>query len=214
MRVVVAGAGGHARSVLSVLSCIPELEACALTDPRPELAGTEVDGVPVVGGDDELAGLLAAGVRGACLGIGGTGDNGPRARLFARLVALGFALPTLVHARAWVSPHAALGPGTVVMAGACVGPGARLGRDVIVNTGAVVEHDCRIDDHAHVASGAVLGGHVTVAEAAHVGAGAVVLQGRAIGERAVVGAGATVIRDVRAGVVVVGCPASELHGDG
>ena len=214
MKVVVVGAGGHARSVLDAISASGEHEAVACTDPRPELRGTLLDGVPVAGDDGELAALLTSGVEGGCLGIGGTGDNSLRARLFAQLVELGFALPCIVHPRAWVASHARLGPGTVIIAGACVGPGAAVGADVIVNSGAVVEHDCRIADHVHVASGAVLSGGVTVEEAAHVGAGAVVLQGVRIGPRAVVGAGAVVIRDVRAGTVVIGCPAAERRVEG
>lgn len=215
MKVVVVGAGGHARSVIDAIATGGELEAVACTDPRPEVRGTLLDGVPVVGDDSELPALLASGVQGACLGIGGVGDNGLRARLFAQLEALGFALPSVVHARAWVAAAAAdLGRGTVVMAGATVGPGAAVGADVIVNTGAVVEHDCRLANHVHVASGAVLSGGVTVGEGAHVGAGAVVLQGVTIGARAVVGAGAAVIRDVAADTVVAGCPAAELHFDG
>ena len=213
MKVVVLGAGGHARSVLDALRSAGEHEVVALTDPRPELAGASVAGIAVVGDDSRLANLRSQGVEGAALGIGGTGDNGPRRRAFECVTELGFALPPVVHAAATVSPYAELGDASVVLARSVVGPGARLGSNVVVNTGAIVEHDCVLGDHVHVASGATLGGAVTVGEGAHVGLGASVLQGVTIGAGALVGAGAVVIRDVAPGDRVVGVPAASMTGD-
>ncbi len=209
MRVVLVGAGGHARSILEALANSGEFEAVACTDPQPALHGSNLDGVPVVGGDDRLPTLLGEGVEGAVIALGGTGDNRPRARTYEEVAALGFALPVVRSSSAIVAGSAALGPGTVILAGAIVGPGARIGANVIVNSGAVVEHDCVLGDHVHVASGAVLGGAVTIGEGAHVGLGATVRQGIDIGPRAVVGAGAVVVANVRERALVVGVPARE-----
>lgn len=198
---VIAGAGGHARSVLWAVRSAGELEIVACTDPH---ATGELDGVPIVGGDEALRDV---GTEVAVIGIGGSRDNALRAAVYERLVHLGFVLPAVVHARATVADTATLGPGTVVLAGAVVGAGVTVGADVIVNTGAVVDHDCVLEDHVHVASGATLGGNVHVSHGAHVGLGASVIQGVRIGELAVVGAGAVVIRDVAQGTTVVGVPA-------
>ena len=211
MKVVVVGAGGHARSVLWALRSTGEHEVVALTDPDARLHGTEVDGVVVAGGDDRLAALRDDGVRGAVMGVGGVRDNGPRERLFGLARQLGFELPWVVHAAAAVSERSVLGSGAVVLAGALVGPGATVGENVVVNSGAVLEHDVVVGDHAHVASGAVLAGGVHVGERAHVGAGAVILQEVAVGPGAVVGAGAVVTADVAPGAVVVGVPARAVH---
>jgi UDP-perosamine 4-acetyltransferase len=211
MRVVIVGAGGHARSVIEALRTgSDELEPVACTDPDPARIGTAVDGVPVIGDDQQLAALRSEGVDGACLGLGGVGDNEPRRRLFEHVRSLGFTLPPVLHGTSEVAASARLGPGTQVLAGAIVGAGVRAGANVIVNTGAILDHDCRIGDHVHVATGCALGGGVDVGTGAHVGIGACVLQAVAVGDRAVVGAGAVVIRDVPAGVVVVGCPAVAL----
>jgi UDP-perosamine 4-acetyltransferase len=215
MQVVVVGAGGHARSVIeALLSGGGALEPVACTDPDPARAGRVLDGVPVVGGDEELERLRREGVEGACLGIGGVGDNGPRARLHRTLLELGFELPPVLHAAAEVARSASVGAGTQVLAGAIVCAGAVIGDNVIVNTGAIVEHDCRIADDVHLATASALGGAVQVDRGAHVGLGASVLQGLTIGERAVVGAGAVVIRDVPPDTIAVGCPASVRHPSG
>ncbi len=208
MRVVLIGAGGHALSVLEALRDGP-LQPAACTDPRAELHGTLIEGVPVVGGDELLPGLLLDGIEGAVVAVGATGDNAARARVFAEVDALGFALPPVLSAAAIVARTAQIGAGSVVLAGAVVGAAARIGRNVLINTGAIVEHECVIGDHAHVASGAILGGLVVVEERAHVGLGAVVRQGLRIGPRALVGAGAVVVADVRPSACVVGVPARE-----
>jgi|HubBroStandDraft_6_1064221.scaffolds.fasta_scaffold84082_3 sugar O-acyltransferase (sialic acid O-acetyltransferase NeuD family) len=205
------GAGGHARSVLDALRTGQEpLDAVACTDPDPGLHGGTLDGVPIVGDDEALSLLLADGVQLACIGVGGTGDNRPRAALYERIEGLGFDLPTVIHGFTHVATSAQLGPGSVVLAGAVLGAGAIVGANAIVGSGAIVEHDCRIGDHVHLASGCVLGGGVSVATAAHVGLGARILQGRGVGTNAIVGAGAVVVRDVSAGETVVGAPAVRM----
>jgi UDP-perosamine 4-acetyltransferase len=217
MRTVIVGAGGHARAVIAALrTSSGGYEPVACTDPDTTLHGRTIDGVPIVGDDSVLPSLLADGVAAACLGLGGVGDNRPRAELHMRVAQLGFALPAVVHEHAHVASSAAIGAGSVVLAGAVLATGATIGEDVIVGNGTIVEHDCTVGDHAHLASGCVLGGVAHIARGAHVGLGAVVLQGRRVGADALVGAGAVVVHDVAGGETVVGCPAAALTraGDG
>ena len=117
---------------------------------------------------------------------------------------------TVVHPGAIVAASAVLADGCFVAAGAVVAVDVRLGRACIVNTGAVVDHDCVLGENSHVATGARVAGEVTIGRDVLIGTGAVVRQGIRIGDGAIVGAGAVVVRDVAAGVVVVGNPARVL----
>jgi UDP-perosamine 4-acetyltransferase len=183
---------------------------CAVLDPDRALWGTSVLGAPVLGGDERIADVVAAGARWFVVGLGGVKDNGPRRRLFELALGHGLQPLTVVHPRACCSSHSTVGGGSVVLPGAVINVGVRVGRNVIVNSGAVVEHHCEIGDHAHVATGARLTSTVRVGAGAHIGAGATIRQGVSLGDGCVVGAGAVVLADVAAEVTVVGVPARPM----
>jgi sugar O-acyltransferase (sialic acid O-acetyltransferase NeuD family) len=193
-RVVVVGAGGHAKVVVATLQAAGS-EVPLVLDDAPGKHGSALGGVEVQG---PVAALLGGEA------ICAIGDNRTRQRVVGELVT---AWATAVHPAAIVHPSAKVGPGTVVFAGAIVQPDAVLGAHVIVNTGATVDHDCRLGDFVHVAPGAHLCGGVVVEEGALLGVGCAVSPGVRIGAWATVGAAAAVVADVPAGATVVGVPA-------
>jgi UDP-perosamine 4-acetyltransferase len=203
-RVIIVGGGGHAKVVLDVLRAA-EWEPAGLLDPNPE--SRDLDGVPVLGGDDLSAALFAQGHRNAFVAIG---DNALRCRLGTRLRAIGFDLVTAIHPSAVVSRSSQIGYGVVIMPLAVVNAYARIGDLAIVNTGAIVEHDCVVGEAAHVAPRSVLGGQVTIGDRVFFGIGAVARPRSIIGSQAIVGAGAVVVGEIPAGETVVGTPARTL----
>jgi UDP-perosamine 4-acetyltransferase len=208
-RVLLIGAGGHARVCVEVLR-EADLDVVGALD--RDGAGDDVLGVPVVGRDADLASRAAdLGVDRVCVAIG---DNAARRTWSERAGAAGLSLLTAVAASAVVSPTARLGPGAQILPGAVVNAVARIGRGVIVNTNASVDHDVVVGDFAHVAPGAVIGGDVRIGASVLVGLGARVAPGLRIGDGAIVGAGAVVVRDVPPGVTVVGVPAGEVRRSG
>lgn len=206
-RIVVIGAGGHARVIIDAARLAGHQIVGVLA--QDAHAGTEVLGCPVLGRDDEAAHVLTRLIGQVDSTAVAIGDNYVRAAIAHRLAEsmpqLQFA--TVVHPSAVVSPTARIGAGTVVLAGAVVGVGADVGRHCIVNTRASVDHDGRIEDFASVAPGAILGGTVRIGTRTAVCLGAKIIQGIDVGSDVIVGAGATVVRNISDGVVVMGTPA-------
>jgi sugar O-acyltransferase (sialic acid O-acetyltransferase NeuD family) len=207
--ILLLGAGGHGKAVLDLLMAQGGWRIAGVVDAAPRVPA--VLGVPVLGDESALAGLVAAGIGAAHPAIG---NNAQRIAAAALLEAAGLALPALVHPAAILGHGATLGAGAVVMARAVIGPEARIGRLALVNTGAIVEHDCELAEGAHIAPGAVLAGGVRIGPGAMVGAGAVIRPGVSVGAGATIGAGAAVLADVPPGATVGGVPARPLDGRG
>ena len=209
--ILMVGAGGHAGVLIDLLHTLGTYRLTGLVE-RAGVSVAEAHGVSVIGNDNDLVRLRAAGTALAVVGIGSAADNGPRRRAFEALLEAGFDMPVLVHPRSWVADSATLGAGAQIMAGALVQGRAVLGENVLVNTGSIVEHDCRIDAHAHIATGVRMGGSVHIGKAAFIGVGSSIRQGMRIGPGAVVGAGSVVVNDVADGARVGGTPARPLKG--
>ena len=205
-RVLLIGAGGHARVCLEAL----------LDDSSNEVVGcvsstlTAIDGlgVPLLGGDADLGAIVVEhDVTHTFVAIG---NNAARAIVARRCAEAGLSVITATSRYARLSRTATIEPGVAVLPGATVNAATTIGAGAILNTNCSVDHDCSIGAFAHIAPGVAIAGGVTVGEGAFLGIGARVIPGITIGERAVVGAGSTVIRDVPADAVVVGVPARQL----
>lgn len=202
-KVLLIGAGGHARVCLEALRDHPAIEVVgAISRDR---TGVGDLGVTIVAADDQIAeATLSSGATAACVAVG---DNLKRLELAETCRDAGLELVDAVSRFAMVSHTASWEPGVQLLPGAVVNAATHLGACVIVNTNASVDHDCRIGQGTHVAPGVAIAGGVTIGDRVLVGIGARVLPGVTIGHDAVIGAGAVVVHDVEPGTTVVGVPA-------
>lgn len=208
---VILGGGGHARVLIDCIQMIGRIKLVGILEYDRARWGQELMNIPILGGDDLLAEIRARGVNCFVVGVGGTGNNQPRQRLYDLGLANHLKPMTIVHPTAVCSRWAKVGAGSQLLPGSIINAGAVIGVNVIVNSGATVEHDCIVGNHVHIATGAILASTVQIGDGAHIGAGATVRQCLTIGESALVGAGAVVVKDVPAHMIVAGVPARPLR---
>ncbi|HEY3310096.1 MAG TPA: NeuD/PglB/VioB family sugar acetyltransferase [Anaerolineales bacterium] len=195
-QIVIYGAGGHAKAVMEMVLSIGAFRIAGIVDDNPDLTGTSVLGIPVLGTRDVLPVLYEQGVRLAANGVGGIINIGVRVKLFELLTSQGFAFPILRHPRATIEPSAQVFDGVQVFANAYIGSSTVLHEKCMVNTGAIVSHDCAIGSYSHIAPGAMLAGHVSVGEKVLIGMGVTTTIGIKVGAGARIGNGAILLADV------------------
>jgi sugar O-acyltransferase (sialic acid O-acetyltransferase NeuD family) len=191
---LIYGAGGHAKVVLSILSACREPVSGIFDDNVPSEAFSEYK---ILGTYDQhfkqIEALIIA-----------IGSNNDRRRLAEKIV---HSFGKAIHPTAVIDPSVRVGSGTVIVHGAIIQAGSYVGSHVIVNTAATIDHDCFLEDFVHIAPGATLCGGVRVGECTLIGAGAVVAPQVNIGKECIIGSGTVVIHDVPDFAKVMGNPA-------
>jgi sugar O-acyltransferase (sialic acid O-acetyltransferase NeuD family) len=201
-RLILLGAGGHALACIDVIEQLNQYRIAGLVG-MPHEIHTQHLGYRVIGTDADLSGLVQE-YPCAVVAIGQLGFSEVRTKLYQRASVLGFQFPTIVSPRAYISPHAQIGSGTIVMHGAIVNAGATVGNNCIVNSRSLVEHGATIEDHCHVATGAVINGDARLGKGSFVGSGSSIREGIVVGNGCVIGMGLAVRHDLPDGAVFVG----------
>lgn len=203
---IMIGAGGHARVLLSTLQ---KLGRQIIGFAERQASQQTVLGIPCIGNDSAV---LAYDPQQVLLvnGVGSVARPDSRVSVYEFFASRNYQFDSVIHPSAIIASDAEIAKAAQIMAGAIIQTGCFVLENTIINTGARLDHDCIVEAHAHVAPGAVLSGNVRVGTRAHVGAGAVVIQGVQICRDAVVGAGAVVLSNVPASCTVVGVPARPL----
>ena len=199
MRLLVVGAGGHAKVVIDAA----------------EEAGFEIAGIVGTAADTpEILGhpvsLTSEDVPADGF-IVAIGDNETRARYFAEYARAGLPPLSVSHPSAIVGKDVVIGDGTFVAAGVIINAGAQIGADTILNTGCTVDHDCVIGEHSHIGPQVALCGAVTLGEGVLFGVGSCASPRVSVGAWSVVGAGAAVVGELPARTVCVGVPARPVR---
>jgi len=199
--VIVVGAGGHARALVS-LAELNQLKVLAVIDDaaRPNEL---IMGKPVVPSIDHFD------IKGNFEVIIGVGDNSVRKRHISYWKDNMYK-NVLLHPSTILDKTAIIGHCCQVFAGVFVGPLANIGENVLVNTHAIIEHEVTVGSHSHISVGAKLLGRSSVGEFSFVGAGAVVRDGVRICDGVTVGANSFVNRDIAEPGVYVGAPVRKV----
>ena len=199
-RVVIFGAGGHAKVIADIVLKSGD-EVVGFLDDNIE-CGRRWQEIEVVGNLMKFRDFLH------CQFIIGIGNNHIRRRLVEELPDLDYY--TAIHPRAVLANDISIGKGSAVMASAIINTSTKVGEHCIINTGAIIEHDNFIGDFVHISPNTVLSGNVSVGKYTHVGTGASVRNNIRIAENCVIGVGGIVVKNIEKEGIYVGVPVKEL----
>ncbi|NMR21436.1 NeuD/PglB/VioB family sugar acetyltransferase [Cellulomonas fimi] len=208
-QLLLVAASGLAREVLALVRAGGAHEVTGFLDDDVTRRGTSVDGVPVLGGLEEVKHHPDAAVL-LCVGRGAG-----RERLAARLADLGVdedRYATVVHPGVDVPVGCSVGSGSILLAGVVLTAAVRVGRHVVVMPNATLTHDDVLEDFSTVCAGVALGGGVHVGRAAYLGMAASVRERVVVGAGATLGMGGVLLTDMPDGETWAGVPARPIHG--
>ncbi|MHB8108411.1 MAG: acetyltransferase [Syntrophorhabdaceae bacterium] len=196
--VILVGAGGHAKVVVSTI-VESDIKISEVYDDDPHKWGLIFCGKRITGPISNIEDSKASRA------IMGIGDNSTRLAIAARFKNVRWA--TAIHSRAYVHPSVEVGEGTVIFAGAIIQPDTVIGKHCIINTNASIDHDCIIGDYCHIAPASCLAGGISLGEGSFLGIGSIVSIGMNIGAWSIVGAGGVVLESIPSRATAVGIPA-------
>ena len=209
-RIIVVGAGGAAREIVSALDSINKIEQ------RFEFLGYVVSDLSRLQPRDsrdqvlgDFSWLQANRNSFDALAIG-VGFPASRLRLAAEIRHFlpEVEWPSIIHPTAIIDLDSArIAEGCFIGAGVTATVNITLEAFVLCNFGCTLGHEARIGAGSVVNPGANISGGVVISTGVLVGTGSQILQYLHIGAGATVGAGAVVTRDVAEGVTVLGVPA-------
>ena len=206
--IIVVGAGGHCRVVLSILSHYEEINVIGIADRDRKNLGEEILGIQVQYTWDDFQAVYDEGVPNAVLAVG---SNKERKHLFNELTEIGYSIKTLIDPSALIDKGAKIGIGTTICMGVKIGPLVSIGDNCIIYTGTVIDHETIIKNDCFIAPGVCIAGRVSIENGSFVGIGCSIKEKIKIGANTVIGAGSVVINDFPPNTKAAGVPARQLN---
>jgi sugar O-acyltransferase (sialic acid O-acetyltransferase NeuD family) len=193
-KIILVGAGGHARSCIDVLEMSGQFFVAGLIE-KDNLNNNDNLGYSIIGTDKDLINFRQ-NYDNALITVGQIKTAEIRSRLYQVLNQLNYSLPVIISPNSYVSKHTKIGEGTIIMHNTIVNANAQIGKNCIINNKALIEHDAKIGDHCHISTGVIINGDVIVGNKCFVGSGAIIRQAVSIGNNCVIGAGVVVKNDI------------------
>lgn len=212
MSITVFGAGQIGVVVASILQESGQTIE-GFVDDRPEMVGTTVFGLPVLGGRDWLIANKKSRI--VCIGVGTI-----KARKAVSEFLDAAEIPTVgaIHPSALISPEVEIEKDVVAGAGCVFFGRVTLGRGCYIGPSVTISHDTCVGDWCLLSVGTVVGARVDISSDVFVGTASTLMEPGfgsdarlQIGQAATIGAGALVIRNVQPCTTVIGRPAKQLQ---
>lgn len=207
-KIILIGGGGHCKSVIDTIESEGRFDIAGIVD-IPGKLHEKILGYEIFASDDDLVRLVGE-FKYFFITIGLIRDFRPRLNMFEKLNLLGCEMPVVISPRAYVSPHAAIAPGTLVLPFAFINAGVSIGPNCIINTSSIIEHDTTIGANNHISTACVVNGTCTIGNNNFLGTNATLLNNLVVGNNNLIGASSVVVKNVGDGLKLFGNPATVI----
>lgn len=209
-KIAIVGTGGFARELVTLVQDInknkPMYELIGFID-GSVAKGTNINGYPVIGCDDEIEKTTEK--IGLVLSLGNPKLKKKIKEKFTNPLIY---YPTLIHPSVIVGDekYVKIGAGCIICAGCILTTNIVIKDFVTLNLQCTVGHDTIINEFSAFMPSCNISGEVNVAEGVYCGTGVKIINLTNIGEFTTVGAGAVVAKPLPAKCTAVGVPAKPI----
>lgn len=210
-KIVIIGAGQHARVVLYNVEEQNKYEVIGFLDSDDNRIGKVFEGKEILGNYQKENLKEFSKKIGTNKFFIGFGNMKYRKKVFDYFINNGWEAVNIIHPNAVVSKNARLGKGILIECGCLITPNPVIGDNVVVNTGSQVNHDNIIEDNVYIASGVILSGGIKIGENTLLDDGVIVTLGCSVGKNSLIGAGAVVTKNIPDEVVAYGSPCKVIR---
>lgn len=158
---ILLGGAGTSNMLLDLIRRSSNVAVAGILDSNLDI-GSNVNGVPVLGGDELLPDLYDLNLRNVVLSFTSLDNLESRRERYHSLKADGFNFPNLIDPTALLEPSVELGEGNIFLSRSYLGSNSKVGNINFFNTGSLVSHDHLALENNHYAPASVLAGKVSV----------------------------------------------------
>ncbi len=202
MKVSLIGAGGHARTLISILELL-NIEIKGVYDDayNESMKGEMIDGYPLLGGLDRISNEDQL--------IISKGETAQLKELSERYSSQ-ILQKNLIHPKAVVE-SVALGNSNQISALSYMAKTAAMGSHNIIYSQSSIEHEVQIGDHNVITVNVAICGRVKIGNRCFLGASSTILPKVSICDDVTIGAGAVVTTDITEAGTYIGIPAKKMR---
>ncbi|WP_455584543.1 acetyltransferase [Bacteroides sp.] len=208
MRSVIVGAGTYGE-VYSAYLLEAGVDVVGFLDDNSDLHGSDVNGIPVLGGINLLDSLKYTNqVESVYCPIG---NNKLRVEILTKAKEFGYQIPNYIHSTVNLSPNVEIGEGVYILLNTSIMPYVTIRNYVMISMNANIAHHSVLEEGTFISTGVNFGAGIVAHRYSYIGISATVMTGiKTLGENCLIGAGAVVIKDIPEKAVVAGVPAKVL----
>jgi acetyltransferase EpsM len=192
MNLLVIGAGGHARAIITTAERLRRWREISVIDIDYKKQEEKILGKRIAGGLDRLDSLnnneheIAVAI----------GDALKRKEIIEDERFKKFKIINIVHDKALVDKTVTMGVGNYIGPMAHIGPLVKLGSGNIINTMANIEHEVEIGSYCQMSPCSVICGRTKLKDLVFLGANATILEKLTVVSNVKIGAGAVIVGNI------------------